>query len=105
MRDGIISLIRSIVLVATLYCHPVLSYTPPPLSLLSYTQVDMKISIGFIGVLMVLVAVVSSIGLLSYIGVMNTLIILEVVPFLVLAVGVDNFFILIHSYEVHYSRS
>lgn len=65
----------------------------------------MKISIGFIGVLMVLVAVVSSIGLLSYIGVMNTLIILEVVPFLVLAVGVDNFFILIHSYEVYYSRS
>ena len=104
MRDGIISLIRSIVLVTTLYCHPVLSYTPP-LSLLSYTQVDMKISIGFIGVLMVLVAVVSSIGLLSYIGVMNTLIILEVVPFLVLAVGVDNFFILIHSYEVHYCRS
>ena len=77
----------------------------PSLFLLSYTQVDMKISIGFIGVLMVLVAVVSSIGLLSYIGVMNTLIILEVVPFLVLAVGVDNFFILIHSYEVHYSRS
>ena len=60
----------------------------------------MKISIGFIGVLMVLVAVISSIGLLSYIGVMNTLIILEVVPFLVLAVGVDNFFILVHSYEV-----
>ena len=53
---------------------------------------------------MVLVAVLSSIGLLSYIGVMNTLIILEVVPFLVLAVGVDNFFILVHSYEVsHYS--
>ena len=71
---------------------------PPPLP--TCKQVDMKISIGFIGVLMVLVAVVSSIGLLSYIGVMNTLIILEVVPFLVLAVGVDNFFILIHSYEV-----
>ena len=64
----------------------------------------MKISIGFIGVVMVLVAVVSSIGLLSYIGVMNTLIILEVVPFLVLAVGVDNFFILIHSYEVRHAR-
>ena len=30
-----------------------------------------------------------------------SLIILEVVPFLVLAVGVDNLFILVHSYEVH----
>ena len=81
--------------------HPHSLPLTPSLSPLE--QVDMKISIGFIGVLMVLVAVVSSIGLLSYIGVMNTLIILEVVPFLVLAVGVDNFFILIHSYEVHYS--
>jgi Niemann-Pick C1 protein len=29
-----------------------------------------------------------------------TLIIIEVVPFLVLAVGVDNLFIIVHSYEV-----
>ena len=30
----------------------------------------------------------------------GSLIILEVVPFLVLAVGVDNLFIMVHSYEV-----
>ena len=33
-------------------------------------------------------------------GIESSLIILEVVPFLVLAVGVDNLFILVHSYEV-----
>lgn len=49
---------------------------------------------------MVLLAVISSLGLLSYVGITATLIILEVVPFLVLAVGVDNLFILVHSYEV-----
>ena len=47
-----------------------------------------------------LVAVVASLGFYSYMQVTATLIVLEVVPFLVLAVGVDNLFILVHSYEV-----
>ena len=47
-----------------------------------------------------LVAVVASLGVYSYMAVTATLIVLEVVPFLVLAVGVDNLFILVHSYEV-----
>ena len=47
-----------------------------------------------------LVAVTSSLGMYSYLGIESSLIILEVVPFLVLAVGVDNLFILVHSYEV-----
>ena len=50
--------------------------------------------------IIVIIAVAASIGLLSYVGVTASLIILEVVPFLVLAVGVDNLFILVHSYEV-----
>ena len=60
----------------------------------------MKLMVGFLGVMMVLVAVVAALGLLSYGGVTATLIIIEVIPFLVLAVGVDNLFILVHSYEV-----
>jgi len=56
--------------------------------------------VGLFGVIMVLVAVLAALGLLSYIGIMGSLIIIEVVPFLVLAVGVDNLFILVHSYEV-----
>ena len=66
----------------------------------SLLQVDVKITLGLFGVLIVIVAVGGSIGLLSYAKVMASLIILEVVPFLVLAVGVDNLFILVHSYEV-----
>lgn len=60
----------------------------------------MKITIGFLGVLMVLFAVVGSICFLNLARVTATLIIIEVVPFLVLAVGVDNLFIIVHSYEV-----
>ena len=63
-------------------------------------QIDMKLIVGFIGVLLVLLAVLAAIGTLSYIGIAASLIILEVVPFLVLAVGVDNLFIIVHSYEV-----
>ncbi|CAK9301243.1 unnamed protein product [Gordionus sp. m RMFG-2023] len=58
--------------------------------------VDSKISIGIAGVLIVLASVTSSLGTFSYIGVPATLIIMEVVPFLVLAVGIDNVFILVH---------
>ncbi|CAI8031991.1 NPC intracellular cholesterol transporter 1 [Geodia barretti] len=61
--------------------------------------VDSKLGVGLVGVLLVLVAVTSSLGMYSYLGIESSLIILEVVPFLVLAVGVDNLFILVHSYE------
>lgn len=60
----------------------------------------MKLTIGFVGVLMVLLAVIASICFLNLTRVTATLIIIEVVPFLVLAVGVDNLFIMVHSYEV-----
>ena len=55
---------------------------------------------GTVGVLMVGMAVTSALGLYGYLGVKGTLIALEVVPFLVLAVGVDNLFIIVHAYEV-----
>ena len=60
----------------------------------------MKLVVGFVGVLLVLFAVTSSLGFYSYMRIEASLIVLEVVPFLVLAVGVDNLFILVHSYEV-----
>ena len=53
-----------------------------------------------VGVLIVALSVVSSLGFFSYLQVPATLIILEVVPFLVLAVGVDNIFILVQKYQV-----
>lgn len=59
-----------------------------------------KFSLGLSGVLIVLLSVASSIGLNSYMGFSLTLIILEVVPFLVLAVGTDNIFILVNALGV-----
>lgn len=61
--------------------------------------IDSKITLGIGGVLIVLASVVSSIGLFGFIGVPATLIIIEVIPFLVLAVGVDNIFILVQTHQ------
>ncbi|KAG7165268.1 NPC intracellular cholesterol transporter 1-like 4 [Homarus americanus] len=61
--------------------------------------VDSKITLGLGGVLIVLISVSSSVGFYGYIGVPATLIIIEVIPFLVLAVGVDNMFILVQTYQ------
>lgn len=74
------------------------------LALGSYTRcsrvlVDSKITLGLGGVLIVLISVSSSIGVYGYAGVPATLIIIEVIPFLVLAVGVDNMFILVQTYQ------
>merc|ERR1719192_2592581 len=49
--------------------------------------------------MIVLVSVFASIGIFAVIGVPATLIIFEIIPFLVLAVGVDNIFILVQTYQ------
>ena len=59
-----------------------------------------RIGLGLAGVCLVALSVVAALGLLSYMRIKATLIIIEVVPFLVLAVGTDNLFILTHAYEV-----
>ena len=56
--------------------------------------------LGLAGVTIVFLSVLASLGFFSYVGVPATLIIVEVVPFLVLAVGVDNIFILVQAYQV-----
>lgn len=61
--------------------------------------IDSKITLGLAGVLIVLLSVAASLGFFSYIGQPATLIIIEVVPFLVLAVGVDNIFILVQTFQ------
>lgn len=38
-------------------------------------------------------------GFFGYLGVSTTLLTLEVIPFLVLAIGVDNIFMLVHTYN------
>lgn len=66
---------------------------------LKRSLIDSKITLGIGGVIIVLASVVSSVGLFGYIGLPATLIIVEVIPFLVLAVGVDNIFILVQTYQ------
>jgi Niemann-Pick C1 protein len=58
--------------------------------------VSSKFTLGLFGIALVILSVASSVALFSAIGVKVTLIIAEVIPFLVLAVGVDNVFILVH---------
>ncbi len=64
-------------------------------------QIDSQIALGIAGVSIVLASVAASVGLFGYLGVPATLIVIEVIPFLVLAVGVDNIFIMVQ----HYQRS
>ncbi|XP_074041077.1 NPC intracellular cholesterol transporter 1 isoform X2 [Leptinotarsa decemlineata] len=61
--------------------------------------IDSKITLGLGGILIVLSSVISSVGIFSFIGEPATLIIVEVIPFLVLAVGVDNIFILVQTHQ------
>ena len=59
----------------------------------------MKIFLGLAGVTLVLLSVFSSGGFFTYLGVPATLITLEVIPFLLLAVGVDNIYVMVQTYQ------
>lgn len=65
----------------------------------SVALVQSKFTLGLIGILIVLMSITSSIGLFSWAGIKATLIIAEVIPFIVLAVGVDNIFLIVHEFE------
>ncbi|XP_022762939.1 Niemann-Pick C1 protein isoform X4 [Durio zibethinus] len=64
---------------------------------LSTFYISSKVLLGFSGVILVMLSVLGSVGFFSAFGVKSTLIIMEVIPFLVLAVGVDNMCILVHA--------
>jgi predicted RND superfamily exporter protein len=56
-------------------------------------------SLALIGILIVLGSVFSSMGVISFFGIAATMISEEVIPFLVLAIGVDNMFIIKNAVE------
>ena len=62
-------------------------------------MIESKVTLGLGGVLIVLLSVTASIGVFAFVGVPATLIIFEIIPFLVLAIGVDNIFILVQTYQ------
>jgi Niemann-Pick C1 protein len=65
----------------------------------STSLVESKFTLGVVGILIVMMSISASIGLFSAAGIKVTLIIAEVIPFIVLAVGVDNIFLIVHEFE------
>lgn len=61
--------------------------------------INSKFTLGLFGIGLVILSVSSSVGFFSAVGIKVTLIIAEVIPFLVLAVGVDNVYILVHELD------
>ncbi|BAO40346.1 niemann-Pick type C-related protein 1 [Kluyveromyces marxianus] len=55
--------------------------------------------LGCAGVLIVFASAISSAGVLSILGIKSTLILAEVIPFLILAIGIDNIFLITHEYD------
>jgi Niemann-Pick C1 protein len=55
--------------------------------------------LGLGGILIVAAAMIGSLGIVSYANIGLTMISAEVIPFLILAIGVDNMFIITHTLE------
>ncbi|CAI9112476.1 OLC1v1012932C1 [Oldenlandia corymbosa var. corymbosa] len=85
------------ILVSYLVMFVYISLTLGDASSNSKLYVSSKVLLGLSGVVLVMLSVLGSVGFFSAIGVKSTLIIMEVIPFLVLAVGVDNMCILVHA--------
>eukprot|EP00760_Papus_ankaliazontas_P014023 PhM_4_TR15939/c0_g1_i3/m.272/K12385/NPC1; Niemann-Pick C1 protein len=63
-----------------------------------FHRVHSKAFVAFCGVVIVMCSLIVSVGLCSFAGVSLTMIITDVIPFLLLAIGVDNMFIISSAY-------
>ncbi|KAL8058278.1 hypothetical protein ABFX02_03G008100 [Erythranthe guttata] len=85
------------ILISYLVMFAYISLTLGDTSRLSTCYISSKVLLGLSGVMLVMLSVLASVGFFSAVGMKSTLIIMEVIPFLVLAVGVDNMCILVHA--------
>ncbi|XVF35828.1 hypothetical protein REPUB_Repub19eG0004400 [Reevesia pubescens] len=85
------------ILISYLVMFAYISLTLGDTPRLSSFYISSKVLLGLSGVVLVMLSVLGSVGFFSAIGVKSTLIIMEVIPFLVLAVGVDNMCILVNA--------
>lgn len=60
---------------------------------------------GLVGILLVLLSISTAVAFLSLLGLRTTLIIAEVLPFLILAIGVDNVFLLTYELQAQTALS
>ena len=58
------------------------------------SKVHSKYALGFSGIFVVISSLISAIGITFYLNIKLTMISAEVVPFLILAIGVDNMFLI-----------
>lgn len=61
---------------------------------------DSKMSVGFGSIVVVVLAIVCAMGVLGYAGITSTLLAINVIPFFVLSVGIDNVFLMVNTLEV-----
>ena len=65
-----------------------------------FSQIDSNISIGAAGILIILLSISTGVGFLSYAGVKLNWVTVQVLPYIILALGFDNVFILIKGFQV-----
>lgn len=60
---------------------------------------ETRLLLGFFGIIVVFCSLIYSVGLLSIFHIKSTLIVAEVIPFLILAIGIDNIFLISHEFD------
>eukprot|EP00002_Diphylleia_rotans_P026021 TRINITY_DN516_c0_g1_i1.p1 TRINITY_DN516_c0_g1~~TRINITY_DN516_c0_g1_i1.p1 ORF type:complete len:1227 (+),score=207.28 TRINITY_DN516_c0_g1_i1:56-3736(+) len=66
---------------------------------LSLATVRSRMLLSFMGVILVILSMVIAVGMWAYVGVKATLIISQVIPFLILSIGLDNMFIIVNTLD------
>jgi len=58
-----------------------------------------SVLVGISGIVIIIFSIISAVGLTCFMGLSMTMISSEVAPFLILAIGTDNMFIIYNSYK------